>query len=134
VPHRQYVFTVPRLLRALFGAHRAWLGELCRIAARLLLEVYALAAPGSRPGLILFVQTLGDLANFNPHVHVLSTDGSFRVDGSFVALPPVPEAALEKGFQSAVLAFLAQAGAISEGLREKLLGLLLLTVEKATGG
>ncbi len=33
VPHRQYVFTVPRLLRPGFGRHRAWLGELCRIAA-----------------------------------------------------------------------------------------------------
>lgn len=54
------------LLRPLFGRHRASLGELCRITARLLLEAYALAAPGARPGLILFVQTFGDLANFNP--------------------------------------------------------------------
>jgi len=38
VPHRQYVFTVPRLLRPIFGRHRAWLGELCRIAARLLVR------------------------------------------------------------------------------------------------
>jgi hypothetical protein len=38
VPHRQYVFTLPRLLRPLFGRHRAWLSEICRITARLLLE------------------------------------------------------------------------------------------------
>ena len=57
-PHRQYVFTVPRLLRPIFSRHRAWLGELCRIAARLLVAAYAQAAPGARPGLILFVQTL----------------------------------------------------------------------------
>ncbi|MGB8437289.1 MAG: hypothetical protein WCE38_23845, partial [Burkholderiales bacterium] len=57
VAHRQYVFTLPRLLRPLFGRHRAWLGELCRIAARLLIEAYAEAVPGARPGLILFVQT-----------------------------------------------------------------------------
>ena len=36
VAHRQYVFTVPRLLRPIFGRRRAWLGELCRIAVRLL--------------------------------------------------------------------------------------------------
>jgi len=30
------VFTVPRLLRPMFARRRAWLGELCRIAARLL--------------------------------------------------------------------------------------------------
>ena len=71
VAHRQYVFTVPRLLRPIFSRQRAWLGELCRIAARLLSDAYAEAAPGARPGLILFVQTFGDLANFNPHLHVL---------------------------------------------------------------
>jgi len=48
-----------------------------RIAARLLLEAHALATPGARPGLILFVQTFGDHAKFNPHVHVLATDGAF---------------------------------------------------------
>ena len=34
--HRQYVFTLPKLLRPIFSRHRTWLGELCRIAARLL--------------------------------------------------------------------------------------------------
>jgi hypothetical protein len=82
VAHRQYVFSVPRLLRPLFGRHRAWLGELCRIAARLLVEAYAEAAPGARPGLLLFVQTFGDRANFNPHVHVLAADGGFGADGT----------------------------------------------------
>ncbi len=64
------------------------------------------------------------LANFNPHVHVLATDGAFRPDGSFIALPPVPEALLERGFQHAVLVHLTKAGAISEALRAKLLGWL----------
>ncbi len=36
VAHRQYVFTVPRLLRPMFARRRAWIGELCPIAARLL--------------------------------------------------------------------------------------------------
>jgi len=61
VAHRQYVFTVPKLLRSAFERQRARLGELCRIAARLLLDAYAQAAPGARPGLILFVQTEGEL-------------------------------------------------------------------------
>jgi len=32
VPHRQYVFTVPGLLRPIFARRREWVGELCRIA------------------------------------------------------------------------------------------------------
>ncbi len=122
VAHRQYVFTVPKLLRPVFGRHRAWLGEVCRIAARLLLDAYAEAAPGARPGLILFVQTFGDLANFNPHVHVLAADGAFLPDGTFVALPPVPEALLLEGFRRAVLAFLVREHALSEELRSRMLG------------
>ncbi len=108
VAHRQYVFTVPKLLRPAFGRQRAWLGELCRIAARLLLEAYAEAAPGARPGLILFVQSFGDLANFNPHVHGLAADGAFLPDGRFVPLPAAPEALLTEGFRRAVLAFLVR--------------------------
>lgn len=37
-----------------------------------------------RPGLILFVQTFGDLVTFNPHIHVLAADGLFRADGARV--------------------------------------------------
>jgi len=37
------------------------------------------------------LQTFGDLANFNPHVHVLAADGAFLADGTFVALPAVPQ-------------------------------------------
>ena len=122
VAHRQYVFTVPRLLRPIFARHREWLGELCRIAARLLVKACAEAAPGTRPALILFVQTFGDLANFNPHVHVLAADGAFRPDGTFVPLPAIPEGLLAEGFRRAVLGFLAGKGAVSEELRGKLLG------------
>jgi hypothetical protein len=79
-------------------------------------------APRARPGLIVFVQTFGDLANFNPHLHLLATDGTFLPDGTFVACPPVPEELLAERFRQAVLEHLVGAGAISEGLRSTLLG------------
>jgi len=122
VAHRQYVFTVPRLLRPIFGRHRPWLGELCRIAARLLTRAYIEALPGARPGLILFVQTFGDLANFNPHVHVLAADGAFLPDGRFAPLPAVPEPLLVEGFRRAVLEFVVRAQALSGELRDRMLG------------
>ena len=64
VPHRQYVFTVPRLLRPIFARHREWLGELCRITARLLADAYDEALPGARPALILFVQPKNGYKDF----------------------------------------------------------------------
>src|SRR3989442_6186418 len=57
-------------------------------------------APLARPGLILFVQTFGDLANFNPHG--LAADGAFRPEGTFVLRPAVPAGLLAEGFWRAV--------------------------------
>ena len=95
---------------------------MCRIAARLLAGAYTAAAPDARPGLVLFVQTFGDLANFNPHLHVLAADGVFGAGGTFIALPPVPEALLAEGFRRAVLEFLSANEAFSEELCAKMLG------------
>ena len=122
VAHRQYVFTVPRLLRPMFARRRAWLGELCRIAARVLEKACRAAVPGAKPAFIEFVQTFGDLVNFHPHVHVLAADGVFGTDEVFVELPPIPEALLEGGFRRAVLNFLVGERAISEELRARMLG------------
>jgi hypothetical protein len=121
VPHRQYVFTVPRLLRPLFARRRALLGSLCNIIERLFARFYASARPGARPGLILFVQTFGDLVNYNPHIHVLAADGAFDADGRFRVLPPVPRKLLESAFRKEVLALLRREGLLSELLAERIL-------------
>ena len=121
VPHRQYVLTLPRLVRHIFARRRRWLGELCRIAERLLSHAYAEALPAGRPALIVFVQTFGDLVNFNPHLHVLAADGAFLPNGRFVALPRVPASLLAEGFRCAVLDFLVKNGALSKELRARML-------------
>jgi hypothetical protein len=52
---------------------------LCHIVERLLIQAYTGASVECRPGLILFVQTFGDLVTFNPHVHVLAAAGLIRL-------------------------------------------------------
>jgi len=121
VPHRQYVFTIPRLLRPMFARRRALLGKLCNIVERLFARFYASARPGARPGLILFVQTFGDLVNFNPHIHVLAADGAFDADGGFTVLPPIPRKVLEPWFRKEVLALLRGEGLVSDALVERML-------------
>ena len=121
VPHRQYVFTIPRLLRPLFARRRALLGKLCNIVERLFARFFASARSGGRAGMILFVQTFGDLVNFNPHIHVLAPDGVFDADGGFTVLPPIPRKLLEPWFRAEVLALLRREGLVSEALAEKML-------------
>ncbi len=68
------------------------------------------------------MQTFGDLANFNPHLHVLAADGAFLPDGRFVPLPAVPEGLLTEGFRRAVLEFLVRQQSLSAQLRSRMLG------------
>jgi len=35
------------------------------------------------PGVVIAVQTFGDFQKFNPHLHVISTDGCFSDNGMF---------------------------------------------------
>jgi hypothetical protein len=69
----------------------------------------------------VFVQTFGDLLNFNSHLHVLAADGAFIPGGRFVALPRVPASLLAEGFRRAVLDFLVENEALSEEFRGRML-------------
>jgi len=120
VPHRQYVFTVPKLLRPHFH-QRYRLGGFCRIVARLLSAAYKEAAPWGKPGYILFVQTFGDLVNFHPHIHALVADGVFAESGAFHVLPVVPPILLVGKLRHAVLDYLVEEEAITEDFAHKLL-------------
>ena len=46
VPHRQWVFTIPKRLRVYFRFDRSLLGKLCRAAYDTVREVYALEIDG----------------------------------------------------------------------------------------
>jgi hypothetical protein len=52
IPHRQVVFTIPKMLPIFFKFNRRLLGELCAA-----------------------IQTFGDRINFHPHLHFLVTEG-----------------------------------------------------------
>jgi len=106
VPHRQYVFALPKLLRPWFRHNRTRLGTLCHLVALLLVQGYQILDPHGRPGFMLYVQTFGDLVTFNPHVHALVADGVFYPSGSFRVLPPIPEDVLREGLRHRLLVFL----------------------------
>lgn len=73
VPHRQYVFTLPKLVRPFFHYRRRYPGDLCRLVAVLLKAGYTAMDPRAQPAFILYVQTFGGLVTCNPHM--TATDG-----------------------------------------------------------
>jgi hypothetical protein len=85
LPHRQYVFTIPGLLRPYFRFDRKLLGKLSQCAYQSLKEFFqtTLNQKKAMPGVVVSIQTFGDLVNFHPHLHCLVTDGCFMANGWF---------------------------------------------------
>ena len=77
VAHRHVVLTIPRLLRPLFRRRRELLGDLARAAAEAIKELvrHASSEGNARPGIVVSVATAGDLLQWHPHLHLITTDG-----------------------------------------------------------
>ena len=123
VPHRQWVFSIPKRLRLYFMYDRSLLAKLSQCAWKVL-SVYlkqgvSLDAP--KPGAVIAVQTFGDFLNFNPHLHIIATDGCFDHDGGFM-VGAVPDASVLEGlFRLQVFNMLKKAGKINDAIIENML-------------
>ena len=105
VPHRQVVLTIPKRLRAYCLYRRRLLGEIARVAARMVTAAIR-TLTGEQDlavGIVACLQTHGSRANWHPHLHLLVTDGGFRPDGTFVSWPAHDTARLTEVFRRAVL-------------------------------
>ena len=77
VPHRQYVFTLPKILRIYFKYDRKLLSKLCHCANRSLNTFFktVLNTNTGKPGTVTAIQTFGDYGRWHPHLHLLVADG-----------------------------------------------------------
>ena len=122
VAHRHVVLTIPRLLRPLFRRRRELLTELGRAAAEAVSELVRRGVGGdARPGIVVSIATAGDLVQWHPHLHLLTTDGGKTADGSWPPLPEWDALLLMRLFRERLLARLVLAHAISAELVTKLL-------------
>jgi hypothetical protein len=122
VAHRHLVLTIPRLLRPLLRRRRELLTELGRAAAEAVSEFVRRGVGGeARPGIVVSIATAGDLVQWHPHLHLLTTDGGKTADGSWKALAEWDGLLLMRLFRERLLARLVEAHAISPELVKKLL-------------
>jgi hypothetical protein len=122
VPHRQVVFTIPRMLRPFFKYKRRLLGDLCRSDLRSLTRYFAaLAGSELMPGVIAAVQTFGNRMNLHPHLHFLVTEGGVDEAGLFHKLPRIDDSRLTELFAREVLGFLVHKELLSPEWAERLL-------------
>ncbi|MFQ6112436.1 MAG: transposase, partial [Nitrospinota bacterium] len=122
VPHRQVVFTIPRMLRIFFKYNRKLLGELCRSALRSLIRYFE-AVTGAKlmPGVIATIQTFGDRINLHPHLHFLVTEGGVDEIGLFHKVSRIDDSRLAELFAREVLALLVHKDLLSPEWVERIL-------------
>jgi ribosomal protein S27E len=122
VPHRQVVFTIPRMLRIFFKYNRRLLGDLCHCALRSLTRYFEVTT-GSElmPGVVAAIQTFGARINFHPHLHFLVTEGGVDVTGVFHKIPRIDDSRLAELFAREVLADLVRKELLSPEWADRLL-------------
>ena len=118
VPHRQFVFTIPKCLRIYFRFDRKLLGRLCLRAWETIVEVYRVILDRDDviPGMAGGIQPHGVLIHYHPHVHVIVTDGVFTKDGTFIPLPKMAVEPFLKIWEEKVFQFLLREKKIQQSL------------------
>ena len=126
VPHRHFIFSIPKILRRYFLYNRSLLSELSRCGWESLKAFLLEAVPQEDDvpvedpvpcgGAIIAIQSFGDFLAFNPHLHVLISDGCFYGDDMFMVAPRFDTKHLEEIFRYKVFKMLLAKGIITKDL------------------
>jgi len=123
VPHRHFVFSIPKILRRYFLYDRKLLSDLSRCGWDALKVFFKEVVPEQEavPGAVIAIQTFGDFLGFNPHLHILCSDGCFYGEGMFRVAPRFTSKTLEEIFRQRVFKVLLSKGKITEDLVDMLM-------------
>lgn len=122
VPHRQVVFTIPKMLRIFFKYNRSLLSGLCLCGKKTLVK-YFKAVTGSDiiPGIIAIIQTFGSRINAHPHLHFLVLEGGSDKKGRFYSVSRFNDDLIREIFTQEVFSFLLRKQLINLSLVQKVL-------------
>lgn len=73
-------------------------------------------AESAVPGAAIAIQSFGDFLGFNPHLHILLSDGVFYETGLFRVAPVIDTKALAQIFRHNVLRMLLNKGKITQDM------------------
>lgn len=120
VNHRHMVFTIDERIRPYFFNHPDWLNFLFDAAKEAIFYTFTNVKPSNKsakkkrkrkkkikdvfvPGFIITLHTYGRDLKWNPHVHVLCTEGGMNKDHVYKAVPYINYASLRKSFMKQLL-------------------------------
>jgi len=115
IPHRQFVFTIPKILRRYFKSDKRLFGEVSKLIFSLLSEYFSLAAGQELLcAMVVSYQSFGEFARFHPHWHVLVLEGGFTRFDRFVFLPLGADEGMLKVWQAAMLSLFLRMNLIDQ--------------------
>lgn len=121
VPHRQFVFTIPKRFRLYFRHNRKLLGKLAQCAWRTARDVHEfILGEEAIPGAVVAIQTFGSLILWHPHIHAIISDGSFLPNGTFVPMPDMETAPFLKVWEHHVFKMLIDEGRVTPEVAENM--------------
>jgi hypothetical protein len=122
LPHRQVVFTFPKVLRVFFRYDRTLYGELCKLVYPMMQGFYTEASGKAIQGAaVIAYASAGDFVRWNPHLHAVFLEGGFDGGGHFVHVPSLDMAKLSQYFRSTVIGFFLERRLINERLARNML-------------
>ena len=123
LPHRQFVFSIPKALRIFFRHDQRLFAAVSSLIFSLMRQFYRLAAgsPLLTSSSIIAFQPFGDFLRPNAHWHSLVLEEGFAPDGRFLFLPIHDTQKLTEVFRRAVIKLLLSKGLISEDFAATLL-------------
>lgn len=88
LPHRQYVFTLPKMLRPYFKTNGGLFAEISKLISDIINRYYKeLIGKEIQTGFVVSYQTYGEFLRFNPHWHCIVMEGGIDEDHQFHFLP-----------------------------------------------
>jgi len=122
LPHRQFVFTVPKALRVFFRNNRKLFADISRLIYSIIRDFYEEAAGKEiKTGMVIAHQTFGDMLRWNPHFHCLVLEGGFDDEGNFVYIPFSDLKKMTEYFRRKVINFFLKNDMINEDFARNLL-------------
>ena len=123
LPHRQIVFTFPKVLRVFFRHDHGLVGDVSRLVYRIMQDVYSAAAGRRIHGAtVIAYASSGDFVRWNPHLHGIFLEGGFDRQRQFVHLPSLDLQRLAQYFRASMVAFFLRRSLINERLAKSMLG------------
>ena len=105
MPHRHIMFTMPEELWEIFLKRRDLLKNLMDLAAEFL-QAWFRDREKVEIGIMLGLHTFGATMNFNPHVHLLITEGGLTKGGKMKHVGFIPYEMMRKEWQKKVIKML----------------------------